>query len=74
MHHHCLWQVEFLKLHRNYILFGKGTFLGVQLPLEVLGYDGPQDAEGLHSVNWGVTQGDGGKWGWVPLVVYNHLH
>ncbi len=31
----------------------------VQLSLEVLGGDGPQEAEGLHSVNWGITQGEG---------------
>ncbi len=30
----------------------------VQLPLEVLGYDGPKEAEGLCSVNGGVTHGD----------------
>jgi len=36
-------------------LFGGGA--DVQLPLEVLGDDGAQEAEGLHSVNGGVTQG-----------------
>lgn len=34
------------------------------LPLEVLGYDGAQEAEGLHSVKQGVTQDE----------VHNHLH
>jgi len=35
----------------------------VQLPLQVLGDDGAQEAEGLHNVHWGFTQGDGGRWG-----------
>ena len=26
------------------------------------------------SVDWGVSQGDGGEWGWVLSVVHNHLH
>ena len=38
-------------------------FLGegadVQFPLEVLGEDSAQEAKRLHSVDWGVTQGDG---------------
>lgn len=38
----------------------------VQLPLELLGDDGAQGGEVLHSVNWGVIQGDGGGWGWSP--------
>src|SRR4029434_5890935 len=46
----------------------------VQLPLEVLGDDGAQKAEGLRSVDWGVSQGDGGGRGWVLSKVYNHLH
>ncbi len=76
MHHHCLWQVELLQLlqevHPLLCFFGEGA--DVQLPLEVLGYDGPQEEEGVHSVYWGVTQGDGGGWGCVPPVVHNHLH
>ena len=43
----------------------------VHLQLEVTGHEGSQEAEGLHSVYWGVTQGD---WGWVLPVVNNHLH
>ena len=23
---------------------------------------------------WGVSQDDGGGWGWVPSEIYNHLH
>ena len=46
-------------------------FLGegadVQFPLEVLGEDGAQEAEGLDSVDWGVTQGDGGEWDCILL-------
>lgn len=49
VHHHCLWQIEFLQLlqeiHPLLCFFGEGA--DVQLPLEVLGYDGPQEAEGL---------------------------
>ena len=62
MHHHCLWQVELLQLpqevHPLLSSFGEGA--DVQLPLEVLGDDGPQEAEGLCSVDWGVSKGDGG--------------
>ena len=45
-----------------------------KLRLKVLGDDGSQEAAGLHDVDWGVTQGDGGEWGWVRPEVYNHLH
>ncbi len=52
MHHYCRWQVELLQLpqevHPLLGFFGEGA--DVQLPLEVLGYDGPQEAEGVHSV------------------------
>ena len=62
VHHHCLWQVELLQLpqevHSLLSYFGEGA--DVQLPLEVLGDDGAQKAEGLRSVDWGVSQGDGG--------------
>ena len=76
MHHHRLWQVELLQLpQEEHPLLG---FLcngaDVQLPLKVLGDDGSQEAAGLHNVDWGVTQGDGGEWGWVLSEVYNHLH
>ena len=37
----------------------------VQLPLEVLGDDSPQEAEELHSGDWGVTQGERAGWGLV---------
>ena len=40
------------------MLFGEGA--DVQFPLEILGEVGAQEAEGLHSVDWGVAQGDGG--------------
>ena len=47
--HHCLWQVELLQLpqevHPLLSSFGEGA--DVQLPLEVLGDDGAQEAEGL---------------------------
>src|SRR4029434_6545525 len=46
----------------------------VQLPLEVLGDDGAQKAEGLRSVDWGITQGDGVGRGWVLPEIDNHLH
>ncbi len=48
--HHCLRQVEFLQLPQE--VHPLMCFFGVQLPLKALGYDGPQEAEGLHSVNW----------------------
>src|SRR4029434_7943687 len=51
VHHHFLWQVELLQLpqevHPLMCFFGEGD--DVQLPLEVLGDDGAQKAEGLHS-------------------------
>jgi len=76
VHHHRLWQVEFLKLpqeeHPLLRLLGGGA--DVQLPLEVLGDDGAQEAVGLHSVNGGVTQGERGWWGCVLSEVHNHLH
>src|SRR4029434_5956610 len=76
VHHHCLWPVEFLQLpqevHPLMCLFGEGA--DVQPPLEVLGDDGAQEAEGLCRVDWGVTQGDGGGWGWGPSEVYDHLN
>lgn len=34
----------------------------LMLLLEVLGNDSTQEAEGVHSVSWGVTQRDGGWW------------
>ena len=73
VHHHCFWQVEFLQLpqevHPLFCFFGKEA--DVQLPL---GDNGAQEA-GLHSVDWGVTQGDGGGWwGGVLSEVHNHLH
>src|SRR4029434_5396153 len=40
----------------------------------VLGDDGAQEADGLHTVNWGVTQGDGVGRGWVLPEIDNHLH
>src|SRR4029434_2086040 len=46
VHHHCLWQVELLpEVHPLLSSFGEGA--DVQLPLEVLGDDGAQKAEGL---------------------------
>ena len=61
VHHHCPWHVEFLQLlqelHPLLGFLDEGA--DVQLPLEVLGDDGSQKAEGLHSVNCGVTEGDG---------------
>ena len=36
--------------------------------------DDAQEAEGLYRIDLGVTQGDGGGWGWVLPVVHNHLH
>ncbi len=76
MHHHCLWQVEFLQLpqevHPLLGFFDEGA--DVQLPLEVLGDDGPQEVEGVHSVEWGVTQSDWGGWGWFLPEIHNSLH
>ena len=76
VHHHCLWQVELLQLpQEEHPLLG---FLcdgaDVQLPFKVLGDDGSQEAAGLHNVDCGATQGDGGEWGWVLPEVCNHLH
>ena len=49
VHHHCLWQVELLQLpqevHPLLSSFGEGA--DVQLPLEVLGDDGAQEADGF---------------------------
>ena len=57
VHHHCLWQVEFLQLpqevHPLLCFLDEGA--DVQLPLEVLGDGSSQEAERLHSVNCGVT-------------------
>ena len=63
VHHHCPWQVEFLQLRQEVhpLLGFLDEGADVQLPLEVLGDDGSQKAEGLHSVNCGVTEGDGGR-------------
>ena len=63
VHHHCPWQVEFLQLPQEVhpLLGFLDEGADVQLPLEVLGDDGSQKAEGLHSVNCGVTEGDGGR-------------
>ncbi len=76
VHHYCFWQIELFQLpqevHPLLCFFREEA--DVQVPLEVLGDDGPQEAEGLHSVNWGVTHGDRGGCGWVPPVVHNHLH
>ena len=76
MHHHFLWQVELLQLPQevNPLLGSFDEGADVELPLEVLGDDGAQEAEGLRSVNWGVSQGDGAEWGWVLSEIYNHLH
>ncbi len=45
VHHHCLWQVEFLQLpqevHPLLCLLGEGA--DIQLQLEVLGDDGAQE-------------------------------
>lgn len=46
----------------------------VNFPLEVLGDDGSQETEGVHNINWGVTQDDGRRWGWVLPEVFHHLH
>jgi len=46
----------------------------IQLPLQVLGDDGVQEAEGLHNVHWGFTQGDEGRWGCTLSKIHNHLH
>ncbi len=58
-HHHCVWQVEFLQLpqgvHPLLGFYGEGA--DVQLPLEVLGDDDSQEAEGLCTVNWGSSMG-----------------
>ena len=64
MHHHRLWQVELPQLPQEVhpLLGFLGEGADVQLPLEVLGNDGTQEAEGLHRVNWGVTQDDEGEW------------
>ncbi|KAF7651031.1 hypothetical protein LDENG_00117000, partial [Lucifuga dentata] len=75
-YHHSRWQFELLHLPREvHPLLG---FLGEgadgQLPLEVLCDDGAQEAEVLHSVDCGVTQDDGGGWGWVLPEVHCHLH
>ena len=45
----------------------------VQVPLQVLSDDGAQEAEGLHSVHWGFTQGDGGRWSCVLPKIHNHI-
>ena len=61
VHHHRLWQVEFLQLpqevHPLMCFFDQG--FDVQIPFEVLGDDGTQEAVGLHRVDWGATQDDG---------------
>ena len=76
VHHHCLWQVEFIQLpkevHPLLCFLCEGA--DVQFPLEVLGEDSAQEAEGLHSVDWGVIQGDGDEWGCILPEVHNHLH
>ena len=76
MHHHCLWQTEFLQLPQEVhpLLCSFCEDADVQPPLEVLADGGAQESEGLHNVHWGVVQGDGGGWGWVPSEVHNHLY
>ncbi len=63
-------KLNFLSCHSKYSL----AFLVRELPLEVLGYDGAQEAEGFHLDNWGVTQGHVGRWGCVLPEIHNHLH
>ena len=76
VHHHRLWQVEFLQLPQEVPpllgFFDEGA--DVKLPLQVLGDDGAQEADGLHNVHWGFTQGDGGRWGCALLKIHNPLH
>ncbi len=60
------------KVHPLQYPLGDGA--DVQLLLEVLGDDGARETERLLSVDWGVTQDDGGGWGWVPSVIHTHLH
>ena len=76
MHHHCLWQVEFLQLPQEVhpLMCFSDEGADVQLPHEVLGDDGAQGPEGLHSVDWGVTQGDWVWWVCILPEVHNHLH
>lgn len=52
MHHHSLWQVELLQLLREVLPLLLGEAADVLLPPEVLGNDGSQEVEGLHSVDW----------------------
>ena len=63
MHHHCPWKVEFFQLPQEVrpLLGFLDEGADVQLPLEILGNDSSQEAERLHSVNCGVTEGDGGS-------------
>ena len=65
MHHHCLWQTEFLQLPQEVhpLLCSFCEDVDVQPPLEDLADGGAQESEGLHNVHWGVVQGDGGGWG-----------
>lgn len=62
MSHHSI-----LRGPRKYIICYSFTseVADVQHPCEVLGDDRSQEAERLHKLNWGVTQGDGGRWGWL---------
>jgi len=46
----------------------------VQLPLEVPGDVGAQEAAGLHSITGGVSRGEGGGWGCSLSEVHDHLH
>ena len=73
VYRHCLWQVELLRLpqevHPLLCFLGEGA--DVQFPLEVLGEDSAQEAEGLHSVDWEVTQGDRAEWGWALSEIHN---
>ncbi len=47
VHHHCLWEVEFLQLPQEVhpLLGFSDERADVQLQLEVLGDDGPQEAK-----------------------------
>lgn len=73
VHHHSLWKVELLWLPQKVhpLLCFLCDEADVQLPLGVLGDDGPYEAEELHSgLNLGVPQSDGS----VLPKVHHHLH
>ncbi len=76
VHRHCLWKIELLQLPQEVhpLLGFLGEGANIQFPIRVLGNDCDQEAEGVYSVDWGVTQGNGVGWGCVLPVIHNHLY